>query len=62
LPLRLIAGYIDRYGIRCDKVRLTNRDVDGQRTTWIGLTVGAVAALTALNPLSKKRLHALTGT
>jgi type VII secretion protein EccE len=52
LPLRLIAGYLDRYGIRCDKVRVTNRDVDGQRTTWVGLTLGAVDNLAALQARS----------
>ena len=54
LPLRLIAGYLDRYGIRCDKVRVTNRDVDGQRTTWVGLTLGAVDNLTALQARSSR--------
>jgi len=41
LPLRLIAGYLDRYGIRCDKVRITNHDNAGNRTTWIGLMLRA---------------------
>ncbi len=53
LPLPLIAGYLDRYGIRCDKVRVTNRDTAGNRTTWIGLTLGAsdnLAALRARSP------------
>ncbi len=48
LPLQLIIGYLDRYGIRCDKVRVTTRDVGGARSTWIGLTLGAVDNLTAL--------------
>jgi type VII secretion protein EccE len=54
LPLRLIAGYLDRYGIRCDKVRVTNREIDGQRTTWVGLTLGAVDNLTALRARSPR--------
>ena len=32
LPLPLVAGYVDRYGIRCDKVRVTSRDAGGART------------------------------
>lgn len=54
LPLRLIAGYLDRYGIRCDKVRITNRVIDGLRTTWIGLTLGAADNLTALQARSQR--------
>ncbi|MDZ4265584.1 MAG: type VII secretion protein EccE [Mycobacterium sp.] len=53
LPLELIAGYLDRYGIRFDKVRVTGRDVAGIRTTWVSLTMGAadnVAALAARSP------------
>ena len=41
VPLPLVAGYLDRYGIRFDKVRVTSRDVGGTRTTWVGLTLGA---------------------
>jgi type VII secretion protein EccE len=54
LPLSLIAGYLDRYGIRCDKVRVTNRHVDGARTTWIGMTLGAADNLTALQARSPR--------
>jgi type VII secretion protein EccE len=54
LPLRLIAGYLDRYGIRCDKVRVTTRDVGGARTTWIGLTLGAADNLAALQARSPR--------
>lgn len=53
LPVSLIAGYLDRYGIRCDKVRITSRDVAEARTTWIGLKLGAsdnLAALRARSP------------
>ena len=35
LPLGLLVGYVDRYGLRADKVRITSRDIDGARTTWI---------------------------
>jgi type VII secretion protein EccE len=53
-PLTLIAGYLDRYGIRCDKIRVTNRDLDGLRTTWISLTLRAVDNLTALRARSAR--------
>ncbi|MGB3355724.1 MAG: type VII secretion protein EccE [Mycobacterium sp.] len=48
LPLGVIAGYVDRYGIHFDKVRVTSRDVGGTRTTWVGLTLGAADNLAAL--------------
>ena len=54
LPLGLIAGYIDRYGIDFDKVRVTSRDVDGARTTWVGLTLGAADNLSALAARSSR--------
>ncbi|MDA2891421.1 type VII secretion protein EccE [Mycolicibacterium sp. BiH015] len=50
LPLDLLAGYLDRYGIDFDKVRVLSRDIGTARTTWIAVTLGAadnVAALTA---------------
>lgn len=50
LPLALVAGYLDRYGISFDKVRVLSRDIGAERSTWITLTLGAadnVAALTA---------------
>jgi len=56
LPLPLIAGYLDRYGIRADKIRITSRDNASdasRRETWIGLTVSApdnLAALQARSP------------
>lgn len=53
LPLDVLAGYVDRYGIRFDKVRITSRDVADHRTTWVSLTLGAadnLAALTARSP------------
>ena len=58
LPLELIVGYVERYGIRFDKVRVTGRDVAGIRTTWVSLTLGAadnLAALTARSPESRCR-------
>ena len=53
LPLALVVGYLDRYGIRFDKVRVTNRDVGGVRETWVTLTLLAadnVPALSARSP------------
>lgn len=53
LPLELIAGYADRYGITFHKVRITSRDTAGARDTWVTLTLGAeanIAALTARSP------------
>jgi type VII secretion protein EccE len=52
LPLPLLAGYVDRYGVRAHKVRVVSRDVAGQRTTWIALTVGAAENLAALRARS----------
>ena len=52
LPLPLVAGYTERFGIRCDKVRVTSVDVGGARTTWIGLTLSARDNLAALQARS----------
>ncbi|HLS00302.1 MAG TPA: type VII secretion protein EccE [Mycolicibacillus parakoreensis] len=55
LPLPLLAGYLDRYGIRADSIQITSRDGDpeqGQRDTWIGLTVAAADNLAALQARS----------
>lgn len=52
LPLPLIAEYLDRYGIRCDAIRVTSRDTPVGRSTWIGLTVSAAANLAALRARS----------
>lgn len=55
LPLPLIAGYLDCYGIRADSIRITNRDTaSGRRETWIGLTVSAVDNLAALQARSSR--------
>ncbi|MCV7174611.1 type VII secretion protein EccE [Mycolicibacterium sphagni] len=52
LPVDLITGYLDRYGVRCETVRLTTRDTPAGRTMWIGLTMSARANLTALQARS----------
>ncbi|WP_313901955.1 type VII secretion protein EccE [Mycobacterium tilburgii] len=50
-PLGLLAGYLDRYGIRADKIRITSRnnasDVS-RRETWVAITVAAAENLAAL--------------
>ncbi len=55
LPLPLIAGYLNRYGIRADKIRITSRDSlsePSRREAWIALTVSAVDNLAALRARS----------
>lgn len=54
LPVALIAGYTDRYGLRCDKVRITSRDRGGERRTWITLTLDAAQNLSALQARSAR--------
>ncbi|WP_197499184.1 MULTISPECIES: type VII secretion protein EccE [unclassified Mycobacterium] len=57
LPLPLIAGYLDRYGIRAHKIRITNRDNasdPSRRETWIGLTISATENLAALRARSAR--------
>jgi type VII secretion protein EccE len=57
LPLELIAGYLDRYGIHADKVRITSRDNASdasRRETWIGITVSAADNLPALQARSSR--------
>jgi type VII secretion protein EccE len=53
LPLPLIAGYLDFYGIRADKIRITSRtNASDARQTWIALTVSAADNLAALRARS----------
>jgi type VII secretion protein EccE len=57
LPLQLIAQYLDRYGVRADKIRITSRDNASdvsRRQTWIGLTVSAADNLAALQARSPR--------
>ncbi|KUI22525.1 type VII secretion protein EccE [Mycobacterium sp. GA-1285] len=51
VPLPLVTGYVERFGVRSE-VRVTNRDLDGVRTTWISLTLDATTNLTALQARS----------
>lgn len=52
LPLLLVAGYVERFGVRREKVRVTNRDDAGARTTWISMTLSAADNLAALRARS----------
>lgn len=54
LPLDLVAGYLDRYGIDFDKVRVLSRDVGTARTTWIAVTLGAADNVAALRARSAR--------
>jgi type VII secretion protein EccE len=54
LPVALIAGYTDRYGLRLDKVRITSRDRKGERRSWITLTLDAGQNLAALQARSAR--------
>lgn len=52
--LPAVVSYLDRYGIRCDKVRVTHRDAGGSRRSWISLTVAARDNLDALRARSSR--------
>ncbi|MGB5113355.1 MAG: type VII secretion protein EccE [Mycobacterium sp.] len=54
LPVALIAGYADRYGLRLDKVRITSRDRAAERRSWITLTLDAAQNLPALQSRSER--------
>ncbi|SON59312.1 ESX-3 secretion system protein EccE3 [Mycobacterium simulans] len=55
LPLPLIARYLNCYGIRADKIRITSRDTGADELqTWIGLTVAATHNLAALQARSSR--------
>lgn len=52
LPVRIVAAYLDRYGVRLDTVRVVSRDLGGVRTSWIGLTLAAAGNIAALQARS----------
>ncbi|MCT7658770.1 type VII secretion protein EccE [Mycobacterium deserti] len=52
LSLPLVAGYVERFGLRCETVSVTSRDLAGSRATWIRLTLDAAANLAALQARS----------
>lgn len=53
LALPVLAGYVERFGLRSEKVRVTNRASAGVSDTWVSLTMAARANLTALQARSK---------
>ena len=54
VPVALIAGYVERYGLRLDKVRITSRDRAGERRNWVSLTLDAAQNLPALQARSAR--------
>lgn len=54
LPLALVAGYLDRYGICFDKVRVVNCDAGGACATWVALTLSAADNISALSARSSR--------
>lgn len=52
VPLGVIGSYLQRYGVRCEAVRVTTRDTPASRTTWIGVTLSAATNLAALQARS----------
>lgn len=54
VPLDMLAGYLDRYGLTCESVRVTSRQAASTRTTWISLTMSARANLVALQARSTR--------
>ena len=48
LPLGLLGDYLDRYGVRCESVRVTTRSSRADVTTWIGLAFSGARNLSAL--------------
>jgi type VII secretion protein EccE len=52
--LPIVVSYLNRYGIRCDNVRITHRHGDGARRSWISLTVTATDNLAALQARSPR--------
>lgn len=55
LPLPVLARYLDRYGVRADRIRITSLDNESDGSeTWIGLTVSAADNLTALQARSAR--------
>jgi type VII secretion protein EccE len=54
LPLGVLTGYLNRYGLVCDAVRVTTRTAADSTTTWIGLTFSAARNLPALQARSAR--------
>ncbi|WP_078292124.1 type VII secretion protein EccE [Mycobacterium sp. D16R24] len=55
IPVGLLAGYLDRYGMRCSSIRVTTADVVGAKgKTWVSLTLSAAGNLAALQARSPR--------
>ncbi|MUM22776.1 type VII secretion protein EccE [Mycobacterium sp. CBMA271] len=55
VPVGLLAGYLDRYGVRCSSIRVTTADIDGaEGKIWVSLTLSAADNLTALQARSQR--------
>lgn len=50
--LPLVTAYVDRYGVRCDSVRVTARQLDGAHHAWVSVTVAASSNIAALQARS----------
>lgn len=50
--LPLVAAYVDRYGVRCDSVRVTERQLDGAYRVWVSVTVAVSSNIAALQARS----------
>ncbi|MGV0853006.1 type VII secretion protein EccE [Mycolicibacterium phlei] len=62
VSLPVLAGYVERFGLRSDKVRITNRAWAGVTDTWVSLTLDARANLAALQARSTELpLHEVAG-
>ncbi|MCV7281515.1 type VII secretion protein EccE [Mycolicibacterium flavescens] len=53
VALAVLAGYVERFGLRSEKVRVTNRASAGVSDTWVSLTLDARTNLSALQARSK---------
>ncbi|TDZ81984.1 hypothetical protein DE4587_01861 [Mycobacteroides salmoniphilum] len=55
VPVGLLAGYLDRYGMRCSSIRVTTADIVGaEGKTWVSLTLSAADNLAALQARSPR--------
>ncbi|WP_167107472.1 type VII secretion protein EccE [Mycobacterium sp. DL592] len=53
-PTEMLAGYLNRFGLQCDSIRITTRLAGDDRRMWIGLRFSAAANLAALQARSTR--------
>lgn len=53
-PTDVLAGYLNRYGLHCDSIRVTTRLAGDDRWMWIGLRLRAADNLAALQARSAR--------